>query len=627
MTNTPDASPSPSSPGTLRNNLIAFFLAHRNHSRRSIAWIISCLIWGSIALLSFQTWSDYRAQEQNAYKHLSDTSRQIERGIVDLFATNRSISNAIHEAVRRNQHSRSSCPLVCQDELKSIRRLYNELTPGIELLLLDVTGKAVAETDPDLVNRLVGLPEIIDQFKARGGIQADVRFARTLSHAPAFMISRAIRSPAGDLQAIAILLEPLSVLDAVFDVPLLGEGRNVTLLDAKNTLLVRKPTPLTVNIGQQLEPMDYSHAGPGAGSFWIRSPIDRVQRLTIKRSLPYALTSGELILLVGLSPADYLGGWVFSSIVNGGLILLLITAWLWGLNTMRTAIEIQERLEINAHVTRKVLMELPIPIVIVNRNTHVIVRSNTAMIECFGALAGEEQPLDRLFKDIDIFEDWSRAATPITLVELMTRAGKIHAEVHCTNVAELDAYAEPCLLLVIVDVSDRVEREHHLKTEAFTDPLTGLANRRKFSLESKNLIAEAHHQGHDFSIISIDLDHFKHVNDEYGHDVGDQVLIATAKTIQLMSRDQDIPARMGGEEFSVLLPQSGLEEARMLAERIRHTMATTPIPLANGKILHVTASLGIATWQEGEQDIQNALKRADEALYRAKECGRNRVMD
>lgn len=597
------------------------------HQRgRAAVWIVSTVLWGAIALMLVQTWSNHRSVELQAYRHLSDTARQVERGVVELFATNRSISNAIGEVVRRSRQRGGPCQLACNDDLKAIRRLYNELTPGIELLLLDAQGRAVAETDPDLVSRLVGLPEIMGSFKERGGVQADVRFTRSLANEPALLISRAIRTPDGNLEAVAVLLEPLAVLDPVFDVPQLGPGRNITLIDARNTLLLRQPVPLSINPGQTVPELDFSTPGPGPGSFMLRSTIDNTLRLTVRRDLPFALSSGGLSLLVGMSRDDYLEGWWRSTWIDLGLTALLLGAWAWGLNALNKGWRAQARLGAHAQVTRKVLMELPVPLAVVDRASTQLLRSNTAMIELFGALAAEEQPLSRLFKSDAAMQHWRESPLQTQVVELMTRNGAIHAELHRTDIDDLDGHPEPCWLVVVVDISERYQREQRLQLEASTDTLTGLANRRHFALEAEQAVhlARKHHRA--LAVLALDLDHFKRVNDEHGHDAGDVVLSTIAQRFRASLREPDLAARMGGEEFAALLPEADPVRATQVAERVRKAIAATPVMLPSGVALPVTASLGVDFWQPGEEDVQAALKRADEALYRAKEGGRNCVV-
>ncbi|WP_085440618.1 GGDEF domain-containing protein [Magnetofaba australis] len=168
----------------------------------------------------------------------------------------------------------------------------------------------------------------------------------------------------------------------------------------------------------------------------------------------------------------------------------------------------------------------------------------------------------------------------------------------------------------------RDELSRHLKKVATTDALTGAFNRVKWD-EDQKLAMERARRGHDaLSVIMLDIDHFKSVNDTYGHDVGDAVLVETVKRTQQAIRQIDSFYRTGGEEFIILAPSTDLDQARILADKIRLTMADTPFETVGA----VTISLGCAQFdRDGDDDVEKLLKRADQALYRAKEGGRNQV--
>jgi diguanylate cyclase (GGDEF)-like protein len=128
-----------------------------------------------------------------------------------------------------------------------------------------------------------------------------------------------------------------------------------------------------------------------------------------------------------------------------------------------------------------------------------------------------------------------------------------------------------------------------------------------------------------FSIIELDLDHFKSVNDTWGHDVGDQALQAVVETMRQTLREQDVCGRMGGEEFAALLPETDKERAVRAAERVRANVADTPVRLGDGTELNLTVSVGVASLSDGVAGFEELLKRADVALYEAKAEGRDRV--
>lgn len=155
-----------------------------------------------------------------------------------------------------------------------------------------------------------------------------------------------------------------------------------------------------------------------------------------------------------------------------------------------------------------------------------------------------------------------------------------------------------------------------LQTDAQTDPLTGLNNRRGTELCLQTL----KDQQIPFSVLAIDIDHFKQVNDTYGHDCGDQVLCMLAEILRASTRQDDHPCRTGGEEFILLLPRVGLQTALELAERLRLQVASAEFP----EVHQITISIGIAEWPKQDLDAAKVLTYADQALYKAKQNGRNR---
>ena len=156
-----------------------------------------------------------------------------------------------------------------------------------------------------------------------------------------------------------------------------------------------------------------------------------------------------------------------------------------------------------------------------------------------------------------------------------------------------------------------------LNDEAMTDPLTGLCNRRGFTA----LAAQADSE-HEQCVIAIDIDHFKKINDWYGHDAGDAVLVSLAALLRQACRTGDIVSRFGGEEFILLLPDTTLADAARTAERIRETVCATTFPFAGT----MTISAGVASRDDQSRDRDALLRRADEALYEAKAAGRNMVI-
>ncbi|MDP3410644.1 diguanylate cyclase [Bosea sp. (in: a-proteobacteria)] len=172
------------------------------------------------------------------------------------------------------------------------------------------------------------------------------------------------------------------------------------------------------------------------------------------------------------------------------------------------------------------------------------------------------------------------------------------------------------------EIGQREEREQELRRLAETDPLTALLNRRSFTEKAHAAIHACEAAGTDISLIVVDLDHFKAVNDSFGHPAGDAVIRAFADLLLGQVRNErDLVGRFGGEEFAILLPGADLEAALRIALRIQDILASRRLPVSETLALQVSASLGIATHQKRET-LSALIERADKALYRAKHDGR-----
>ncbi len=226
--------------------------------------------------------------------------------------------------------------------------------------------------------------------------------------------------------------------------------------------------------------------------------------------------------------------------------------------------------------------------------------------------------------------------TRFTHVVMLSARGETEAKVTGLETGADDYLVkpiEPLELQARVKVGLRLQRallELAAKNEileklALTDPLTDLANRRAFQEALEAEVSRVGRHGRPASLLFLDLDHFKRVNDDHGHAVGDEVLAGFAQVLKRGCRRGDLAARIGGEEFAVLLPTTGRLPAALVAERIRR--ATQAHPLGRTVQAAVTVSVGVSSTEDppGPVGAAELLVRADEALYRAKAEGRNRV--
>jgi diguanylate cyclase (GGDEF)-like protein len=168
-------------------------------------------------------------------------------------------------------------------------------------------------------------------------------------------------------------------------------------------------------------------------------------------------------------------------------------------------------------------------------------------------------------------------------------------------------------------------KEEELRLLAATDALTGLANRREFTRRGEAEILRARRYGSPVCVLMMDIDHFKRVNDTWGHGVGDDVIRQVADISRDVLRSVDLIGRIGGEEFAVLLAQTNTEGAETVAERLREAVASSTVSMAGGQALKVSVSVGLAEVTHDGETLGQVLARADSALYAAKQLGRNRV--
>ncbi len=236
-------------------------------------------------------------------------------------------------------------------------------------------------------------------------------------------------------------------------------------------------------------------------------------------------------------------------------------------------------------------------------------------------LAGMRESVDAA---TDLEELKASVGNSLANVELMV-GGFLH------QVAERDQQVQQQLETMSADLSGMRDESARLHEEleqerkrSTLDGLTGLLNRLALDMRLQQEMARWKRQGHPLSVIMLDVDHFKQVNDKFGHQTGDRVLCELARRMAVVARESDIVARYGGEEFVLVLPDTNLEQARIVAGKLRETVARLKFRYEQNPV-PVTISAGVAQVRRDE-DMNAVMSRVDQALYRAKEGGRNRVM-
>jgi len=192
------------------------------------------------------------------------------------------------------------------------------------------------------------------------------------------------------------------------------------------------------------------------------------------------------------------------------------------------------------------------------------------------------------------------------------------------SVLSLEAFLMTIATAFILLAMSKERTELRHKTAAMTDPLTGLLNRRAFLQDAEVLLQQQIARDRPIAVLLIDLDHFKSINDRFGHAVGDKVLQIFARTTRAGLRQTDLLGRLGGEEFTVVLADASIDNAYLVADRLRNAFAAAAA-VVDDQVLHATASIGVSVIVDPAQDLARLITLADQALYLAKARGRNRV--
>ncbi len=221
-------------------------------------------------------------------------------------------------------------------------------------------------------------------------------------------------------------------------------------------------------------------------------------------------------------------------------------------------------------------------------------------------------------------EEWTRQATDAA-IEGVHLCGQGQVPVELRSRA-IELMGHTALVTAVRDITAHKQMEAYLKSMANTDPLTGVGNRRYFMDEGRKEYSRSKRYTQALSLLMMDIDKFKSINDTYGHDIGDIALKALANICVATLRTSDVFARLGGEEFAAILSCTTIDGAVLLAERLRHAVETMVTPSAKGDIRY-TISIGITEMLgDAGEDIEVMLNRSDKGMYQAKEGGRNRVV-
>ncbi len=365
-----------------------------------------------------------------------------------------------------------------------------------------------------------------------------------------------------------------------------------------------------------------------AFGFWSQSGHEYKSGFVFAALIASGVTVWLLLRFFGLSPDWVANLWYLPALVYVLLGLAVVMMKVDQLNQKigKSALEIDKY---NQKIEEIIRMS-PFPILISRVGDDRIILANNNAVKLFGInpreleryhlrdffadsdnrrLLNERLESEREVQDFEVLVKTPLSDTPFWLL---------------ASVNIIDYNYDIALYSAFQDITSRKNREALLKNQAIRDPLTSLYNRRYFEEEVTKQILEAKSKQQPYTVLMLDADHFKNVNDTYGHKVGDKVLIELAATAERALRDNDIVARYGGEEFVVFLPGIHADQGRVVADRLRQSIAGQVVYSDAKQPVHFTVSVGVSS-SDVSDNVDTLIKTADEALYRAKQNGRNRV--
>ena len=359
--------------------------------------------------------------------------------------------------------------------------------------------------------------------------------------------------------------------------------------------------------------------------------VGLASRFSSPHSNGYVLAFGVTIILtliVGLKIFNIYSQWYITPM---SYILFALSFLLMKNNVSEDKLEKAEQ-EIDKYNQRieEIIKLSPFPIIISRLSDDKIILANNNAIKLFGI---RPQELDRYHLK-DFFADSDNRRLLLERIEEQKEVQDFEVLIKTsstdtpfwllTSANIIDYNYDVALYSAFQDITSRKSREVLLQNQATRDPLTSIYNRRYFETEVNNQIIKSKTANQPYSVLMLDADFFKKVNDTYGHKVGDKVLIELAAKAERALRDKDIVARYGGEEFVVFLPEINANQAYKVADRLRQSIASIVVYSDDNQEVKFTVSIGVSS-SDISDNVDTLIKTADEALYKAKQNGRNRV--
>ncbi|AVG16570.1 hypothetical protein CFN79_12360 [Chromobacterium vaccinii] len=610
-----------------------------SRSARHAKWGAALLLLVTLALLAVDLSTSYRQLETEAGRQAS--------GLSQLLAER--LSSGIHEAglilqssnqipeIQRLLRSGTLEPGTRQNLTQKLLQLL-QLAPYLSRVeIVDTACQTVFSSKRDSAS-----PPHHNEF-CRWLHRIDPKESNytTVIHSPTdggIVLANKLYDGEGNLIGMATgLIKHNFIQDEVSRLTV-GEHGEILVLDQRQLTVTRWPQT-SGNDPQSyrpLQPREILSHDPGQMLFDAPSSFDGRERLYSMRqtgNYPFQVA-------VGLSRRDFtryvwdkawlaIPGWLFLS----ALTLLALRKHLSNLRQHQLLLQGNERIRASEEQARLILDTAPLALLLVNPQTIRIRHANSPAREMLGLPPRDpEQAADNelnLPLKLQPVEQWLREGEDALQQEVELELEDKSRLWAIASLRRLGHDSQPSALIALYDISGRklLEQQLHesnqqLAEMAVTDPLTRLYNRRHADMVLRDEISRCERYGQTMAIAVFDIDHFKRFNDQYGHQAGDDVLVAVANALRDTTRNTDINARIGGEEFMVIFPYTRLRDAQKVMSRLQIALTHTTFPFVEQRI---TFSGGVTDWRPGDNPAL-MMSRADKLLYDAKQSGRNVVL-
>ncbi|UXY17026.1 diguanylate cyclase [Chitiniphilus purpureus] len=605
-------------------------------ARQSASITVFAMLFGlgMISILGYQVNSSYRAQMAQARSRVDNLSQMLEA----------QLRSALREVdlVLRDLEDRVDVPALARSPLDDTRAkalqglLLDKLTlvrQADNILLIAPDGRVVYQAldfgtaqPPFDAAQLARIRD--DPYRER----VYARLQGTDKHQQGIALARRLETRDGQFAGLVVANVTTAYFQQVLDTLDLGQHGIALLVDERSAAVAQRPGERPADdFSPDPQLLRQLNNGTLATGITVLENGAGVTRLVSYRQL----AGSPFSVVVSTSSRDYLASWRNNNLyylVGGSLLLamaLMMIYFFWRSHRLARNLQQKEsRLNVSEVRFRQMIETIPVALLLARLPECFITYINQQGARTFdipqaGALslrAADFYLNSSDFREQLLAMDQTQG---IRNIEVRMRRWSGEAFWASLSMSSVTVGEEITLMIGVSDITERKRLEGELKRRATTDSLSGLSNRAHFMELANQELARAQRYARPLALLMLDIDYFKRINDTHGHDVGDQAIRAVAQVLSATLRDVDVVARMGGEEFAALLPETTPELACAAAERVRVNIEAHRIALPNGSELAFTGSIGISALRRDDQLIDDLLKRADLALYHAKHHGRN----